>query len=289
MKTYRIVQYIQPWEIDDLERQIYKLIESSYMIEDGNKIIFDVTLNISDKLVDWNESKLPQQFFIDKFKYLETILAYNFTTNFDTDKNIQGLIDKNRTIPDKTQDYIIWLDPDIFFTHLHLAYLVQISQTITDEYFILSPQCVKYWDNSWDCITNPKYLKFPDSIRATFDVMSLESEFNHEPVTIYKNPNMKVTGWGSLFTTALLRKIRIPIEMGSYGPLDTYVAMCAPKLGATQYVMNNVVVADLAERFWKNKDYIKPLLSLKTIYKEGSWKCIEPRFHKAVQDFYNSN
>ena len=91
---YRIVQYLQPWEIDNFQRQVDKMIESSYTIDKSNTIIWDVTLNLS--IVDWNQSQMSKQYFIDKFKYLETIVGYYFTAEFDMDKSIQGSGDKKR-------------------------------------------------------------------------------------------------------------------------------------------------------------------------------------------------
>ena len=60
--VYRIVQYIQPWEIDDLERQVNQLIGASYSLG-GETLILDCTLNLSNSLIDWQLSKLPKQYF----------------------------------------------------------------------------------------------------------------------------------------------------------------------------------------------------------------------------------
>ena len=40
---YRIVEYIQPWEIDDLERQINQMILSTYQIKNDDKKRHDRT------------------------------------------------------------------------------------------------------------------------------------------------------------------------------------------------------------------------------------------------------
>ena len=285
-KAYRIAEYIQPWEIDDLERQIHKLIDSSYLLTGKeDRIILDVTLNVSDMLVNWNESKIPKQYFIDKFKYLETIASYHYAVNFDMDENIQGNTDKYRTIPDKEQDFIIWIDPNIFFSFLHLPYLVHASKLIADTYFVLSPQMIKYWDNSWDCITNKKYLHCPTDFRDSFDPSSLDTTFNNEPVTITENFPPKVTGWFSLFTTSLLRKIRLPAELGSYSPQDTYLALCCPIIHAKQYIMNNVVISDTGKKYARN--YMKSLFCVNE--NKNCLRITDEKFRELIKDFYACN
>ena len=93
---YRIVEYIQPWEIDDLERQINQMILSTYQIKNNDKIIWDITLNISDEIVDWDISTLPKQYFIDKYNYLKTKAEHYFITEFDMNSSIQAIMQELR-------------------------------------------------------------------------------------------------------------------------------------------------------------------------------------------------
>jgi len=67
MKVLQIIIHCLPREIDQLERVLNKLHESSFFLEEENKVIIDVTLNLNDNFVDWENSILDKQFFIDKF------------------------------------------------------------------------------------------------------------------------------------------------------------------------------------------------------------------------------
>jgi len=281
---FRIVQYIQPWEIDELERQVNKHIESSYYIK-NNSVIFDITMNVSDKLIDWNYSKISKNYFIDKFNYLKMKLSYYFSVNFDTNEMIQGAIDKKRDTCDKEQDFIIWLDSDVYFSHLTLPYMIDAASKIKDDYFILTPQIIKYWDDSWDCIVNEKFLKESHNHRDNFDLFSLDYEFNDIEVSVFRNDHIKMgAGWFNLIKSSLLKKIKFPEEMGSYGPDDTYLIHTAKKYNTSQYILKNIVVTESGNKFLKYQNYIKPLLSIKIREKQ---KISDLELNTLIQKFYN--
>jgi hypothetical protein len=257
----RIVQYIQPWEIDDFERQINQLIKSSYDIENPKDIIIDVTLNL--EIVDWDSSKMPKEYFIDKFTAVCKRAQTRYTVEYDMDVNIQGAADKRRSTESKEQDYIIWLDSDIFFTTTLLPYMILATKNIDSEYFILSPQLIRYWDSSWDVLTNKKYLSEPFNHRDYFESFSLDSECSNNETMIMSNPDrIKFgAGWFTLFSSSVFKKIPLPKELGSYGPDDTYIAECANRSHVIQYILSGQVVTEVGKLYQTN--YIKPLLNVK--------------------------
>jgi len=261
IKTFRIVQYIQPWEIDDLSRQIEQHIKSSYFILDNNEVIFDITMNMD--VVDWDNSKIPPQYFLNKFNYLKTQLKQYFKVEFDLDKNIKGCTDKRRQAQHKIQDFIIWLDSDIYFSYLTLPYLISSTEHITEDNFILSPEIIKYWDSSWDCITHKKFLQEPHNHRDYFDLYELDTLVTNNEIVLRKNYTIKFGGgWFTLIKSTLFNQIPLIDELGSYAPDDTYLSICGISL-FPQYILGGVVVSEIGKRFLDNKDYIKPLLDIK--------------------------
>ena len=68
VKKLQIVMHCLPREIDQLERLCNSLRESYYFVENQIDIILDVTLNLNDYFVDWEESKIPKNFFIQNLK-----------------------------------------------------------------------------------------------------------------------------------------------------------------------------------------------------------------------------
>ena len=278
--VYRIVQYIQPWEIDDLDRQADQLIRGSYYLD--AKVIVDVTMNL--QVVDWEESNLPKSYFEDKFKYIETKLKEYYETNFDLDPTIQGCTDKRRQASKKEQDFIIWLDSDLYFPHQLLPLLILASKQIEDQDFILSPEIIKYWDHSWDCITNKAFLNEPHNHRDYFDLFSVDNFASQDETSIRKNNTIKFGGgWFNLIKSTMFNKVELVDELGAYAPDDTYLSYCGMKLGIPQYILTGVVVSEVGKRFLENKDYIKPLLKVKIQDKQ---KITDQQLNNLILEFY---
>ena len=67
----QIILHCLPREIDEVERICNHLQRSSHLLNKDDEVILDFTLNISDKLTDWKNSKLPKEFFVEKWKMME--------------------------------------------------------------------------------------------------------------------------------------------------------------------------------------------------------------------------
>lgn len=283
--VYRIVEYIKPWEIDDLERQINTMVMSSYSIENPKNIIWEVTMNMN--CVDWDNSKIDASYFTNKFEYLRRTVSHYFSEDFNTDPLVRGCVDIRRNCNSKIQDYCIWLDPDIYFSYLTLPYLISATQNIKDKDFILSPQIIKYWDDSWDSIVHEKFLKEPYNHRDYFDLYSLNVLAEKNDISLKINTDVKMGGgWFNLFSDSLLKKLPIPIEFGPYGHEDTYVSYCSKKVGAKQYILSGVVVSEIGKKYLEGKDYIRPLLKLKITEKT---KISDEEAFSFIRKFYENN
>lgn len=283
--TYRIVEYIKPWEIDDLERQINTMILSSYSIQNPKDIIWEVTMNLD--CVDWENSKIDKSYFENKFYYLKKIVSYYFSEEFNTDSSVKGCVDIRRNCYSKKQDHCIWLDPDIYFSYLTLPYLIKASESIEDKDFILSPQIIKYWDNSWDSIVHDKFLNEPYNHRDYFDLYSLTAIAEKNQIAIKVNSDIKMGGgWFNLFSDSLIKKLPIPVEFGPYGHEDTYVSHCSKKVGAKQYILSGIVVSEIGKKYQQDKDYIRSLLSLNI---QEKTKISDQEAFQYIRKFYESN
>jgi hypothetical protein len=279
--VYRIVQYIQPWEIDDFERQIDQLIKSSYFLDSSDKIIIDCTMNLD--IVDWDKSKLPSDYFTNKFNYLSTKANRKFIIEFDIDSSIMGVTDKRRSIQEKNQDYIIWLDSDLYFSIYTLSYLIQASKQIENSVYILSPQIIKYWDSSWDSIVADKYLSMPFNHRDFFDSYSLDFDSKESINIKINNSGVKFGGgWFNLFPNQIFKDIPIPQKIGAYGSDDTYLSYCSMHKKIPQFVLENIVVTEIGKLYLENKDYIKPLLHSKILDKQ---RINDTELSQLIQDF----
>jgi len=278
---YRIIQYIQPWEIDDLSRQVHDMILSSYLVPSDVTVIWDVSMNTD--IVNWDSSKIPLDYFISKFEYLKTIVGYYYQAEFNIDNSINGCTDKRRNIVNTIQDYVIWLDSDVYFSKLNLPYLIHATRHINDELYIVSPQLIKYWDESWNCIVNQKFINEPFNHRDYFDLYSLDTICNDNEIVIKQNSHIKFGGgWFNLFTNALFQRITFPEELGSYSADDLYVMLCASKLNVKQYILDGIVVSEIGNKYLHNKDYIKSLLDIKILDKQ---KISDLEFQRLIKQF----
>jgi len=260
----QIVIHLLPHEIDWFEWQIKQLKQGSYYLEKEDKVIIDVTLNLN--LVDWNQSQLPKQFFIDKFFQIEKICDWCKTQFIIDEKNkCLGCNDKRReSIRSSISDNILYLDSDIFFPPEILNYIINSAKLINYDYYIISPQTVRMWDSSWDIITGKKYFSTP---------ANLETYYNNDPFHIISNPIEEINlspinqfkfggGWFNLFSTKLLKSTDMPDSLGPYGVDDLYVMICCDimkqkKYNIQQYVLEGITVIENFKYRWNPyKDYL---------------------------------
>ena len=78
-KIQQIVLHVFPWEIDEFDRLANLFKRNSKYLAENDIINLDVSLNISPYIINWNESKIPSDFYVDKF---HSILNKFDWTNF---------------------------------------------------------------------------------------------------------------------------------------------------------------------------------------------------------------
>jgi hypothetical protein len=286
----QIVIHLLPHEIDWFEWQIKQLKQGSYHLEKEDNIIIDVTLNLN--LIDWSQSQLPKQFFIDKFKQIEKLCDWCQTQFIvDQENKCLGCDDKRREAIRSTQaDNILYLDTDLVFESRLLNYMIMAAKLIENEYYIISPQTVRMWDSSWDALVNQKYLPTPASMETyyandPFKVITyVQEDLNLKPIETFKFGG----GWFNLLSTKLLQLTDMPDSFGPYGVDDTYVMICCGIIkqkgyNIQQYVLeNSVVIENFKYRWNPYKDY------LSLIDKQIEFRQIaESNLSKEIQNFIN--
>lgn len=247
--TTQIVIHLLPHEIDWFEWQSKQFKQGSYYINDT--VLVDVTLNLN--LVNWTESKLPKQFFINKFNQLKTLWDWaDAMFTVDDHNQCLGCNDKRReAIRTTTADNILYLDSDLLFRSELLSYILESAKLIKQDYYIVSPQTVRMWDSSWDVITNKNYLNIPANMETyytndPYEVLTADMEdVNLTPINQFKFGG----GWFNLISSNLLKLVDIPDSLGPYGVDDLFVMVCCDVLKSKgypiqQYVLENTVVIE---------------------------------------------
>jgi hypothetical protein len=258
MKKIVITTFIMPNEIDDLERLLGDLNKASKHIDGKNYELY-LALTVDDYLVDWENSKLDKQFFIDRFNALKPLTEWAGKATFNHRADIMGCTSLRRIAHKECTDatHFIWLDTDIIFDEKILFYIEQgidaIGESISK--YVIGPECVKIWDSTWDCLVNENFLTkeegyckinnpFVDA--GEYGDVSLETVINNVP----GQPRMKFGGgWFNCLSKALLDRAPLPESMGHYGPDDTYIMWASEKLnqngeGIYQFKLKNQVVCE---------------------------------------------
>jgi len=288
----QIVIHLLPHEIDWFEWQIKQLKQGSYHLEKDDNVIIDVTLNLN--LIDWSQSQLPKQFFIDKFKQIEQLCDWCQTQFIvDQENKCLGCDDKRREAIRSTQaNNILYLDCDLIFEPGLLWYMIGAAKLIENEYYIISPQTVRMWDSSWDALVNQKYLNTPANMETYYNndpfkvITDPQSDLNLKPINQFKFGG----GWFNLLSTKLLQLTDMPDSFGPYGVDDTYVMICCEIMkqkgyNIQQYVLeNSVVIENFKYRWNPYKDY------LSLIDKQSEFRQIaESNLNKEIQNFISKH
>jgi len=248
-----------PYEIDDLENTLNQLKKASYYIDKKIDWCLDVTMCLADDMVNWNKSSLPKKFFEDKLLKLLSITDW-CTKNIQTSTEIKGCVSQRRYSLEKHReaDYFIWLDTDIIFDERTLFYIEQSIKGTNKDYLqtIITPEIVRVWDNTWDCIVNEQFLDKPLEYQKTNDPYKdsgIKGDISIVPVNNSNSPQSRFKfagGWFTCISGKLLNRIGVPDSFAHYGYEDTFLMVGSEKLVREQneeihqFKIKNLVVCE---------------------------------------------
>ena len=224
--NYKITYHIMPWEIDYVLLSFTQLKKSKYHLSSEDNIIVETVLNLSSYTIDWNQSKLPKEFFIEKYNQLSVLLKdYTHIKHIYEGDQLYGHLDLQYKCISPEIDFYISICPDMYFSEHALSYLIEASKQINNKYFVITPQISKVGDADWDEITNSKYVNIPysDYLEVdTFDVI-YNNRYNEEEKSLYPTKKSKWAGWFDLYNKALYEELcPFQDDWKGYGPWDLY-------------------------------------------------------------------
>lgn len=262
-----------PYEIDDLEKTLTQLKIASNYTSNNIEWVIDVTMGMSNELIDWKKSSIPKQYFIDKFMKLSAHTDWCIKT-FRLSDEINGCVSQRRftTLEYNHADFFIWLDTDIIFDERTLAYFESVLPIVSQQtpYSIITPEIVKVWDNTWDCLVNDEFINkslnyqkqndpYKDSgVKGDVGLESIEANIPNQPRFKFAG------GWFTALSGELVRRIGVPESFGHYGYEDTFIMWGAEKLIKTsnldirQFKIKNLVVCE-NYKYRNNAHYINNL------------------------------
>ena len=296
MKKIVITSFIMPHELDDLERVLVDLNKASQYIK-GENYSFYISLSVSDYLIDWSTSKVDKQFFIDRFNSLKPLINWAGSSVMQIREEVMGAFQckqyAHKEITDAT--HFIWLDTDICFDDRILHYMESGIDMVEDskiEKYFITPEIVKYWDTTWDCLVNENFINHPLDYCKTNNPFVDSGEIGDVKLEIVTNnvpgqPKTKFgAGWFTLLSKPLLDRIPLPESMGAYGPDDTFLMWGIEKLNQKgeniyQFKLKNYIVCE--NYMYKDRRHYDSLITRidrKEEFKQKSYSVFQEEIDK---------
>jgi hypothetical protein len=225
--TTKIIIHFMPWEIDYALLTFTQLKRSKYYLPEGCNVEIETILNLSSYTVDWNNSKLPKEFFQDKYDQISNLLIdYKHIKRVYDGDQLYGHLDLQKECIEPHIDYYIGICPDTYFSEHLLGYMLQAAQAVSNKYFVITPQICRMWDQSWEVLTHPKFAVGPHyGWEKTSDIFDVDYHLHNsqEDVSLTPIDQLKWAGWFDLFNKDMYENlVRVPDQWSGYGAWDNY-------------------------------------------------------------------
>jgi len=275
--TYKILYHFMPWEIDYALLSFSQLKKSKYHLPSDVNVEIETVLNLSSYIINWEESKLPKDFFIKKYNQISNLLIdYIHNKKTYEGEDLYGHLDFQRDSISSTTDFYLNICPDMYFSEHLLSLLIQSSQQIHNKYFVVTPEISKLWDFTWDEITNEKYQSIPYDQWNEVDVFSIRNDLklNSTEISLAPTSRHKWAGWFDLYNKQMWEELcPVQEDWKGYGPHDWYSLILTEHLKSKgidfqQYVLRGQTIFEYSVGPLKNggfSNYYKDLLHLNEI------------------------
>ena len=293
-----ITIFAMPQELEDLALTLNMLKRNSVFRERDIDYKVEVTMCLSDELTNWEESFLPKDYIWQRTAELcKKYLGWcEYELRIETESEILGCVSQRRMSlknnPDA--DFFIWLDCDFLFKDTTLFYIASAFKMLKEggiNEFVVTPQFVKQWDNTWDVIVNERFWNHQLDYELIADVYE-DTLPEYGEVGVQEIQTHKFAGgWFTCLSGDLLRKTGIPESFGHYGLEDTYVTECMNIMKSkndyiSQFVVQNLVIGESYTQ--RPNETIKQFIASKNRKAEFT-KIATDNFKMELQNFYKKN
>jgi len=280
MIKVKLFYLIMPWQIDYALLSYTQFKKSKYYISNDVEVTIDTHLNLSNYIIDWDNSQLPKEFFIKKYNDL-AILLKDYKHNsiiYDGDENY-GLLDMQKIAYGEEYDYYIPVCPDMYFSETLLSSLIESARLVPNKYLVVTPEIHKMWDWTWDEITNQKYMDIPYEQWNGTDIFDIRHDLKTSNQDMYLEPinKSKFAIWFDIYNKAFYEDL-CPVhdDWTGYGPWDWYSMILsdyAKNKGVDfqEYVLRGQTIFEYSVGPLKDRDftnYYKDFLKIKIGAKE---------------------
>jgi hypothetical protein len=235
-----------PREIELFERFMIQYKKALQYLDENDNVTIKASLNLNPELIDWKNSELTPEYFINKFeKLFDSISNIN---EIILDSKLMGTTQQKRESIKLDYDQFIFVDADIIFPEQLLKYQLEASYVLEGRY-ILIPNVIKLGDPSWDVIVHDDFLNYPFNQQHSHPPQETINQAIKE-VYIQQSPVFKFgCGMHTLYSKEFWNLIGIPESFGGYGPEDTfgmYSATLALQHGydIKQYILKGIYTTE---------------------------------------------
>jgi hypothetical protein len=289
----RIIIHIFPHELGEYKRIINQLNNSEVDISNSD-IKLLCCLNLNKRVCRYENSTE----IICNFNNINTNSKFSVESYVNTKTNFYGVNEHRRNCikTSDMKDMIIYLDSDLHFNNTLLNQTLINADILSKQhsYYILTPECIRLWDSTWDCLVNKDFLKFPINYCETADIYMITKKV-HTGDGIRKNKTFKwAGGWFTCINAPLAKLVSIPDSFVGYGPDDTFMMECckllkSKNIDVAQYIQSGQVVCEDRTLIHKNK----PHFTHKTDFRKKCNQMFSKEygfFKKRIEeDIYNIN
>jgi len=253
-----------PYEIDYALLSYAQLKKSRYHIPDDVEIEIDTVMNCSNYLIDWDKTRLPKEFFTQKFNDLEILLKdYKVNSKIYEGDECYGLLDMQRDSYCDA-DYYINITPDMYFSEHLLALMIESTKVIKNKYYVVTPEIHKMWDHTWDEITNQRYMDVPYAEWNSTDVYDIRHHMKTDDAEVRLEPTQrsKWAWWLDLYNKAFYEDFApVQDDWFGYGPWDWWSLMLTEHAKAKgvdfqEYVLRGQTIFEYPIGSLKGKGFV---------------------------------
>lgn len=293
-----ITIFALPQELEDLALTLNMLKRNSVFRDKSIDYKVEITMCLSDELTDWKKTFLPKEYIRERtIELCKKYLGWcEYKLKIETKSEILGCVSQRRyslkNNPDA--DFFIWLDCDFTFKDTTLFYSASSFKMLREagiDMFIVTPQFVKQWDNTWDVIVNERFCNHQLDYELISDVYE-DTLPQIGEVAIKEIETFKFAGgWFTLISKSLLDKVGVPSSLGHYGLEDTFVIECAKIMKSkgeqvSQFIMENLIIGE--SYIQRPNETVKSFISSKNRKAEFT-KIANDNFANELKHFYERN
>ena len=254
----KILTHIMPWEIDYALLSFSQLKKVQKHIPEGVNIEFENVLNLSSNIINWDKSKIPKEYFIEK--YNDICKGFNIIKInpkiMDSDI-FYGHLDFQKEVITSSTDYYIPFCPDMYFGEYLIPYMIESIKNIPNKNFIITPQVTKRWDSSWDILVNEYFNHIPYSNCYDLSCYDICNINNSTPPELIPLDRFKYAGWFDCYSKEIWETF-CPVwdEWKGYGAWDTYSMITLSLLKQKGYdIQQYLIKGQVISEYWNGGTY----------------------------------